>query len=237
MIRKLFIQLRSALLTGALVMAPLALTIIGVLYLFNTIDKLSKNLIPVGWHLAEWRIMDIPGVGVVLTLVILTLFGLLTRYYAGKRIIRLYESLLVRMPLISGVYQGLKQFIETLFSSRGRQFSEVVLIEYPRRDVYCLAFVTNRNNYLQGKGRLVSLFLPTTPNPTSGFFLLVPEADVHRLDMNVEEAFKLIMSAGLVAPDSRQILPFNWSLGNEEQGGASEETPDLDVDGIETQKP
>ncbi len=230
MIKRLFGQLRSALLTGALVMAPLALTVIGVLYLFNTIDKLSKYLIPAGWHIASFKIMNIPGVGIVLTLMIMTLFGLLTRYYAGKRVIRLYESLLKRMPLISGVYQGLKQFIETLFSSRGRQFSEVVLIEYPRKDMYCLAFVTNRTDYLHGKGKLVSLFLPTTPNPTSGIFLLVPEQDVYRLDMNVEEAFKLIMSAGMVAPGDRQILPFNAKLNQTE----SDVEPGYDINSERT---
>ena len=149
--------------------------------------------------------MDIPGMGVLISLMVIALFGYFMRYYAGRRLIQFSESILERLPLVSGVYQGLKQFIETLFSSKGRQFSEVVMIEYPRKGIYCLAFVTNRTDYVKGKGTLVSIFLPTTPNPTSGFFLLIPQDEILSIDISVEEAFKLIMSAGLVAPEQINV--------------------------------
>ena len=113
-----------------------------------------------------------------------------------------FESVLDRVPFINTVYQSIKQLMSTLFSEQATHFQEVVLVEYPRKGIYCFAFLTNENHFLEVSGqKLLSIFLPSTPNPTTGFYLLLPQDAVWNVDLTVEEAFKLIMSAGIVTPD------------------------------------
>jgi uncharacterized membrane protein len=149
----------------------------------------------------------LPGLGVLVAAILVLFTGLTMRYYAGQKVVAWFELLLGRVPVLSGVYQGLKQLMNTLFTSRGQHFRQVVLMEYPRRGIYCLAFVTNEDQFvrLENDERLISIFLPTTPNPTSGFYLLIPAKDLLKLDMSSEEAFKLIMSAGIVTPGGTRI--------------------------------
>jgi len=211
----LFISsLKGALLAGTLVLAPLGITLWIFVRLVGLADSLL-DLLPEAIHPEHLVGFDLPGLGLVMTLLIVTWVGYATRVYAGRRVVELYEAVLQRVPLASGMYNGLKQLIETVLSKQGRQFRQVVMVEYPRRGVYCLAFLTNESAFLElgddpHATDLVSIFLPTTPNPTSGFYLLVPRDDLRTVDLTVEEAFKLIMSAGIVTPENnRSATPFH----------------------------
>lgn len=200
-------RIRSDLLAGILVLAPLGLTAWVFFGLVDFADGLIR-LLPAVVRPETYLGYPIPGLGVILALILVLLTGLTMRYYAGQKVVAWFEQLLGRVPLLSGVYQGLKQLMNTLFTNRGQHFRQVVLMEYPRRGIYCLAFVTNEDPFLRLEDentRLISVFLPTTPNPTSGFYLLVPAEDLLKLDMTSEEAFKLIMSAGIVTPGGNRI--------------------------------
>jgi uncharacterized membrane protein len=198
-------RFRSDLLAGVLVLVPLGITIWVFLALVNLADGLIRML-PDAARPETYLGFPIPGLGILVTVFMVFLVGFAMRYYAGRRIVETTERLLGRVPLLSGIYQGLKQLVQTLFTQRGQHFRQVVLVEYPRRGLFCLAFVTNTDTFIEVEGTdesdpLMSIFLPTTPNPTSGFYLLVPQSDLRRLDLTVEESFKLIMSAGIVTPD------------------------------------
>jgi uncharacterized membrane protein len=209
-------RVRSSLVAGVLVLAPLGLTIWGLFFLVDITDSLLR-ILPKKIQPETLFGFPIPGLGIVLTLVLLLVFGTIARHYAGRRIIGWYESLLKRVPVISSVYLGLKQLFETLFSHKREHFSQAVVVEYPRKGVYCIAFVTNEKSALEGYSDLISIFLPTTPNPTSGFFLMVPKSDLRYLDISIEDAFKMIMSAGLVLPHA---IPFRRLEETEKREGA-----------------
>lgn len=205
-------RLRSDLLAGTLVLAPLGITI----FVFSTLVDFADGLIrvlPHAWQPETHLGFPIPGLGVVVAVLLVGLTGLFMRYYAGQRVVEFYETLLARVPLLSGIYQGFKQLVDTVFTQRGQHFRQVVMLEYPRKGIFCLAFVTNEDPFMDVEhtdDRLISVFLPTTPNPTSGFYLLVPAADLRKVDMTSEEAFKLIMSAGIVTP-GRLHVASRWS--------------------------
>ena len=146
----------------------------------------------------------IPGLGTFLTLLVIFLTGLATRNFVGKRIVWAWEALLVRIPVVRSIYSSVKQVSDTLFSSSGNAFRKALLVQYPREGCWTIGFLTgvpggDVRNHLQGD--YVSLYIPTTPNPTSGFFLMVPRADTIELEMNVDEALKYIVSMGVVAPE------------------------------------
>ena len=200
-------KLRDDLLAGILVLAPVGITAWVFFFLVGIADGMIR-LLPEAVRPETYLGFPIPGLGVVLALILVALTGLTMRYYAGQKVVEWYESLLSRVPLVSGVYQGFKQLVNTLFTERGQHFRQVVLLEYPRTGIYCFAFVTNEDAFLKVEGsydRLISVFLPTTPNPTSGFYLLVPAQDLLKVDISTEEAFKLIMSAGIVPPDDIRL--------------------------------
>jgi uncharacterized membrane protein len=206
---KLPSRIRSDLITGLLVVVPVGITIWVLFALVDLADGLIRALPAIlqpETHLG----FPIPGLGVLVTMLLVLLVGLGMRYYLGQRVLEGVEGLLARVPLASSIYMGLKQVVQTVAANRGAQFRQVVLVEYPRRDLYCLAFVTNLSSFMEvegveGTGTLVSIFLPTTPNPTSGFYLLVPQRDLRKVDITVEEAFKLIMSAGIVTPGGIRV--------------------------------
>ena len=202
-----FLELRSALLAGVLVLAPLGVTSWVFFALVGRADGVLE-LLP---HRLQPEILlgfNIPGLGILLSLMFVIAVGSMMQYYTGRRVVELYEGVLSRVPVLSGIYQGVKQLIDTIFMRKGAHFREVLLVEYPREGLYCMAFLTNETPYLtlpEGGPELISIFLPTTPNPTSGFYLLVPRADVRRLNLTPEEAFKVIMSAGIVTPESVRV--------------------------------
>jgi len=146
----------------------------------------------------------LPLLGMLFTFLVIILLGVIARHFFGGEFQRAWERLLSRVPVARSIYGGVKQLLEAIFTSdQTSRFNSVVMIEYPRRGVYALAFVTGAaRGLLQDltEERMINCFLPTTPNPTSGFYLLVPESDIMEIDISVEDAFKLVMSAGLVTP-------------------------------------
>jgi uncharacterized membrane protein len=195
--------MRKYFVTGLLVLVPLAITLWVLNLIISTMDQ-SLLLLPERWRPAALFGVNIPGMGAILTLVFIFLVGLATRNFIGKRVVWAWEALLSRIPVVRSIYSSVKQVSDTLFSSSGNAFRKALLVEYPRKGCWTIAFLTGTpggdvRNHLQGD--YVSLYVPTTPNPTSGFFLMAPKSDTIELDMNVDEALKYIVSMGVVAPE------------------------------------
>lgn len=199
----LLARARTYFLTGLVVAAPISITIYLTLWFIEVVDYWFTPLIPEIYRPDKYLPFSIPGLGVLVAIVLLTALGALTANFFGRRILIFSERLVDRMPVVRNIYTTLKQIFETVLSRSSSSFREVGLIEYPRKGLYAIVFVTTTT---QGEIRqkvgtdLVSVFLPTTPNPTSGFLLFVPKQDIQILDMTVEQAAKLIISAGLVEP-------------------------------------
>ncbi|MFJ9452062.1 MULTISPECIES: DUF502 domain-containing protein [unclassified Herbaspirillum] len=196
--------MRKYFITGLLILVPLAITLWVLNLIIGTMDQ-SLLLLPVSWRPEALVGFRIPGLGTILTLLIIFLTGLATRNFIGRQVVSLWEGLLTRIPVVKSIYSSVKQVSDTLFSSSGNAFRKAVLVQYPRQGSWTIAFLTGIpggevKNHLQGAD-YVSLYVPTTPNPTSGFFLMVPRADTIELDMSVDEALKYIVSMGVVAPE------------------------------------
>ena len=206
-------RLRNYFFTGLVICAPIAITAYLTWTLVQWVDGWVKPYLPRVWNPDEYLSFSIPGFGLVVAVVVITLVGFLTANLIGRSIVGYGESLLARMPVVRSIYSALKQIFETVFREDSDSFESVVLVEYPRKGIWALAFVaTETLGETQVRlgdltGPTLSVFLPTTPNPTSGFLLFVPERDVIALDMSVEEAAKLVISAGLVAPDYKRAPP------------------------------
>lgn len=195
--------MRKYFVTGLLILVPLAITIWVLNLIISTMDQ-SLLLLPERWRPEALVGFNIPGLGTILTLLFIFLTGLATRNFIGKRIVWAWEGLLTRIPVVRSIYSSVKQVSDTLFSSSGNAFRKALLVQYPRQGSWTIAFLTgvpggDVRNHLQGD--YVSIYIPTTPNPTSGFFLMVPRADTIELDMNVDEALKYIVSMGVVSPE------------------------------------
>ena len=191
--------------TGLLIWVPLAITA-WVLSLIAGIADQSLRLLPEAMHPHYLLGCDLPGSGVVLTLLIILITGLLAANFIGQRLVSWWEKLLARIPVVNSIYNSVKQVSDTLFSSSGNAFRKALLVQYPRAGSWTIAFLTGTPggdvaNHLQGD--YVSVYVPTTPNPTSGFFLMLPRNEVIELDMAVDEALKYIISMGVVAPPVR----------------------------------
>ena len=178
-------------------------------YFITGIADQSLRLLPESVHPHTIIGIDIPGAGLVLTLAIIFVTGLLAANFIGQRLVSWWEKLLARIPVVNSIYNSVKQVSDTLFSSSGNAFRKALLVEYPRQGVWTIAFLTGQPggdvaNHLPGD--FVSVYVPTTPNPTSGFFLMLPRKDVIELDMHVDEALKYIISMGVVTPPPRRGL-------------------------------
>lgn len=189
--------------TGLLVLVPLFITIWVLIVLIGILDQ-SLLLVPASWQPEALFGMSIPGLGALLTLGIILLTGVIATNFFGKRIILFWESMLGRVPVVKSIYYSVKQVSDTLFADSGQAFRKALLVQYPREGSWTIAFLTGKPggdvvNHLQGD--YVSVYVPTTPNPTSGFFLMMPKADVIELTMSVDDALKYIVSMGVVAPD------------------------------------
>jgi len=197
-------RLRGYFFAGMLVTAPIAITVYVALLLIRFVDEQVFALIPPQYNPETYLPFSVPGIGVVLMLVILTLIGAIAAGYIGKMLLRLSDRLLNRMPVIRSIYGVAKQIVETVVSNKSVAFREVVLIEYPRKGIWTIGFLTGRAIEpiadRIGQPELVNVFVPTTPNPTSGFLLFVPDSDIHRLPISVEDGIKLVISAGIVLP-------------------------------------
>jgi len=195
--------MRKYFITGLLVLVPLAITLWVLNLVIGTMDQ-SLLIVPVRWQPRTLFGFDIPGLGTILTILIVFVTGLLTNNLVGSYVLRVWESLLKRIPVVSSLYGSVKQVSDTLFSSSGNAFRKAVLIPYPHADSYTIAFLTGTpggdvKNHLVGE--YVSVYIPTTPNPTSGFFLMMEKSRVVELDMTVDAALKYIVSMGVVAPE------------------------------------
>ncbi len=204
---KLFQKLRRDFLTGIVVLIPIVLTVYLVWSVVSFIDKVVIPLIPPKYNPLELFEIYIPGIGVILFLIVTTLIGSLASGFLGRQALYLSEKILSRTPIISSIYNAIKQIIQAVFKPDGTNFQQPCLVEYPRKGVWAVAFIsTETSGEIKNKinlGSMVTVFLPTTPNPTSGFMLFLPKKDVILLDMSVEDAAKLIISAGLVTPKKK----------------------------------
>ena len=207
--------LRRYFVAGILVFAPIGVTLWAMAWIIQRLDNLilPRVLRLVGLEGAP----RVPVMGALFTLVVIILIGVVARHLFGAELVRLWERLLGRVPVARSIYGAVKQLAEAIFSSKTREsFSRVIMIEYPRKGLYALAFTTGpARGILQDvtDERMINCFVPTTPNPTSGFYLLVPERDVISVELSVEDAFKLVMSAGLVAPGVDHAAPESPALG------------------------
>ena len=192
-------MIKRNLIAGALVWVPIWFTIVVVNFLLDLFDK-AWAMVPLDYQPSAFG-FDIPGVSIILAAILVWVTGLLVTNFIGQYVIKFYESLLDRIPVVRSVYQTAKQASSVIFSSQKSAFSKVLLIQYPRQGVWSIAFKTNegleQSETVSGQ-KMVTVFLPTTPNPTSGFLLLIPENDIKEIDLSVEAALKYIVSLGTV---------------------------------------
>ena len=200
---KLGAKLRAYLFTGILVTAPVAITFYLAYKLILWVDVFVTKILPPQYNFVNYMPMTIPGFGLLFLIGFLMLVGMFAAGFLGRFFIRLGEWFVAKMPLVSSVYSLLKQIFETVFSSKTQAFKKVVMLEYPRKGIWILGLVSAD---LQGEieeklpDEMINVFIPTTPNPTSGFLIFVPKKDVIEMDMSVEDAIKFIVSGGLVEP-------------------------------------
>jgi uncharacterized membrane protein len=199
MVRK---GIRTYLVTGLLVWVPLGITAFLIKFAVDFVDR-ALLFLPGQYRPDNLLGFHVPGIGMVLVFVILLVTGLLAANFFGRRMVRLWESLLHRIPLVRSIYSATKTFTEVILNDSTDSFKEVLLIEYPRKGLYSLCFQTSTNlGEVQSRTgeEVICVFVPTTPNPTSGVMIMVPRKDVIHLDMQIEEAVKMVVSLGVVVP-------------------------------------
>jgi uncharacterized membrane protein len=202
-------RLKPIFFTGLLTVVPIAMTVVVVNWIVGTMDELLNRFIPDRYQPDVLLGFPIPGLGLLATLLLVMVVGMLTANFFGRKLFEFSEGLMGRIPLVKGIYSLFKQVANTVLHKDKQSFRKVVLIEYPRRGIWMVGFVTGRT---EGEiqeltdRRVINVFVPTTPNPTSGFYILVPEEDAQVLEMTVEDAFKLVISGGMVTPiDTRPL--------------------------------
>ncbi len=202
-------RLRGYFLTGLIVVGPVAITIYVVWWFINLVDAWVKPLIPTAYLPETYLPFNVPGVGLIVGIFGLMLVGALTANLFGRTIVSHGEMMLDRMPVVRGVYRLVKQIFTTIFSKSGTSFKRVGLIEFPRRGLYCIVFLAGDppveiEEKIGGGNPLITVFMPNGPNPTTGFIVFMQASEVIPIDLAVEDAAKLIVSAGLVGPDQQQ---------------------------------
>lgn len=193
--------LRKYLIAGLLVWLPIAATVFIIRLFINLLDRLIL-LLPPAWRPEAALGFEIPGFGLILAIAILLLTGVFAANLFGRKLVGIWEGLVARIPLVRSIYVSVKQVTETLLSDSNKSFRRAVAVEYPRKGILSLGFLTGqalRSVDQKTREPLMSVFIPTTPNPTSGFIIMVPEQDIHDLDISVEEAFKYIISLGVIS--------------------------------------
>lgn len=201
-----FAGLRASFLTGVVVIAPVWLTIWLIWSVVGWIDGFVLPLVPQNLRPEQYIGINLRGVGVFIFLIFTVIVGWIAKGLIGRSLIRFAESLVERMPVVRSIYSGIKQISETVFAQSERSFEKACLIQYPRKGIWAIGFISTTAKgevarRAETGGALMSVFVPTTPNPTSGFLLFFPKEDVIELDMSVEDAAKLVISAGLVYPN------------------------------------
>jgi uncharacterized membrane protein len=202
-------RLRGYFLTGLIVVGPMAITLYVVWWFINLVDAWVKPLIPTAYLPETYLPFNVPGVGLIVGVLGVMAMGALTANLFGRTLLSQGEMMLDRMPVVRGVYRLFKQIFQTVFSKSGTSFKRVGLIEFPRRGLHCIVFLAGDppvevDDKIGGGNRLITAFMPNGPNPTTGFIVFVPASEIIPLDLAVEDAVKLIVSAGLVGPDQQQ---------------------------------
>ncbi len=200
--------LRSSFLTGIVVIAPVALTVWLIWTIMGWIDGFVLPLVPSRFNPEQYIGINLRGVGVIFFLIFTVVVGWIAKGLIGRSLIRFAESLVERMPVVRSIYSGVKQIAETIFAQSERNFEKACLVQYPRKGIWAIGFISTDakgeiSERAETMGKLMSVFVPTTPNPTSGFLLFFPQEDVIELDMSIEDAAKLVISAGLVYPNAK----------------------------------
>ncbi len=201
-----FGKLRNYFLAGILVTAPISITFYVTWGFLKFLDKKITPVIPEIYNPNTYLPVDIPGLGLIIAVVFFVVVGFITRNFFGRLLIRISENILKRVPVISNIYGAIKQIFETVMASQSDAFKEVVMFEYPRKGIWALGFVTGQTKgevKTMTKDDTVNVFVPTTPNPTSGFLLFIPKKDVTYMKMSVEEGIKMIVSGGIITPEEK----------------------------------
>lgn len=198
--------IRKVFMSGLLVWLPILATYFTIRFVVNLLDR-GIGLLPQRYRPESWLGIHIPGFGVVVSIVVVIITGIIVTNFLGKYLLSGWEDIIKRIPLVRVIYTSVKQVLETLFSTNGESFRKVLLVEYPRRGLWSVALQTAEGGesiaqYIDAEG-MVTIFIPTTPNPTSGFLMIVPRKDTIELDMKVDEALKFIVSLGVIQPMSK----------------------------------
>lgn len=199
--------IRRYLIAGLLVWLPLWVTLLIIRFVVDLLDQ-TVSLLPIAYQPQHLVGFNIPGLGVILSLAVLVFTGMLMANFVGKWLVQVWEALLSRIPLVRTIYAGAKKILETMFSPGGQSFRKVLLVEYPRKGMWSVAFQTGNGAEVinqAAQGDMVTLFIPTTPNPTSGFLMMVPKEEVIELAMSVDEALKYVISLGVLQPTKKSI--------------------------------
>ncbi len=199
--------IRSYALTGVLVTAPVVITIYILHALVTTLDQFLVRIVPPVYRPETWLGLHIPGTGLIAGLILVVVVGIIARNFLGKYLVSWSENIMYSIPGVRSVYGAIKQILDTVATKKSEAFREVVLVEYPRKNIWCIAFVTGKT-----KGHvqqvvdedLTNIFLPTTPNPTSGFLLFVPKKDLIKLNMTVDQGLKMVISGGIITPSAAE---------------------------------
>lgn len=204
----LFASLRASFLTGLIVIAPVGLTIWLIWSVIGWIDSVVLPLVPYDFQPEEYIGINLRGIGVIIFLLFTIIVGWLAKGFLGRSLIRVAENVVQNVPVVRSIYSGVKQIAETVFAQSERSFEKACLFEYPRKGIWAIGFISTTAkgevaDRATTSGDLVSVFVPTTPNPTSGFLLFFPREDIMELEMSVEDAAKLVISAGLVYPNPK----------------------------------
>ena len=196
-------SLKKYIIAGLLVWLPFAATVVIVKLLIDLLDK-TLLLLPPEWHPVALLGFSIPGFGIILALSILLLTGMLAANLFGRRFVEIWERILNKIPLVRSIYGSIKQISNTIFDPSGKSFRKVVMLQYPRKGLWSIGFLTNDNvgdEMSAVDDQLVAVFIPTTPNPTSGFIIMTRNDEITELNISVEEGFKFIISMGVIIPD------------------------------------
>ena len=199
-------KIRSWFITGILVLTPIILTVYVAWAFITFVDNLVVPIVPVDYRPSNYLPFSIPGLGLIIVFTFTTLVGSLATGLFGRTLIRIWENILNRMPVVRSVYSAIKQILETVMAAQSDAFRQAVLVQYPRKDIWAIGFVTGSTKGEVGKNvseKMINVFMPTTPNPTSGFLLFFPEKDLIYLKMSVEDALKLVVSGGMVIPKDK----------------------------------
>ncbi|WP_269582032.1 DUF502 domain-containing protein [Roseibium sp. Sym1] len=204
-------RLRNYFLTGLVITGPIGITLWLTWTFIKWVDGWVKPFVPKLYNPDTYLPFPIPGFGLIVAIFVLTIVGFLAANFLGRSMLSVGENIVGRMPLVRNIYSGLKQIFETILDQRGDSFTKAALIEYPRKGLWAIVFISTDTKgevaaRLEDQADTMSVFLPTTPNPTSGFLLFVPKEDIIELDMSVEDAAKLVISAGLVSPRHPETL-------------------------------